>query len=263
MADPPTVELLQASVDLEDEDSYFRFLVNGNTIKYLTVAPGMLAPGDMAFSPTLLAFLPPFPPGDWNEARVSLDSTTGRPHFETWTHRDLPGITSIWHADKFDHLQLHIGEKLRSAVYSAVIPPTKQGVVKLAIFDWQIDALDHETTAYHWIEGQDIGPAFRGHVTEHGRVIGFLMDRIADARRGGPEDLEVCQAVLGRLHGLGLKHGDVNRHNFLIHDGRATMIDFEGTRRCEDPAELAEEMASLAQQLSDESGLGGVITTAS
>ncbi|KAF2770823.1 alpha-galactosidase A precursor, partial [Teratosphaeria nubilosa] len=257
------IELLQASVDPEGQDSCFRFLVDGKTIKYLTIAPGMLAPEEMAFLPTLLAFLPPFPPGDRNEARVSLDSKTGRPHFESWTKRDLPGITSIWHADQFDYLQLHIGETLRSAVYSAVITPTTQGVVKFAIFDWEIDAIDHETTAYKLIDGQDIGPAFRGHVTEHGRVIGFLMDKVVNARRGGPEDLEVCQAVLARLHALGLKHGDVNRHNFLIHDGRATMIAFEGTRRCEDPAELSEEMSSMAQQLSDESGLGGVVTLVS
>lgn len=50
------------------------------------------------------------------------------------------------------------------------------------------------------------------------------MNKVKDARHAGPQDLELCQTVLSELHGLGIKHGDVNKHNFLIHDVKATSL---------------------------------------
>ncbi len=87
--------------------------------------------------------------------------------------------------------------------------------------------------AYCYIENQGIGPRFLGHVTEAGRVIGFLMEYVA-GRAAEVEDLEWCQSVLARLHGLGLKHGDINKHNFLIRagTGEAVLVDFETTAKC-------------------------------
>ncbi|KAJ5207512.1 hypothetical protein N7491_001859 [Penicillium cf. griseofulvum] len=96
-------------------------------------------------------------------------------------------------------------------------------------FDWEIQYLENETTAYEWIEGYDIGPRFLGHLTEDGRVIGFLMERIRDARHAGPQDLESCREVLSRLHCLGIHHGDTNRFNFLIRDSQAVLIDFDSS----------------------------------
>ena len=69
---------------------------------------------------------------------------------------------------------------------------------------------------YEWIDGHQIGPEFLGHLTEEGRVIGFLIERVFDCRHATPEDLSLCQHTLAKLHKLGIKHGDTNKHNFLI-----------------------------------------------
>ncbi|KAK3641220.1 hypothetical protein LTR56_011460 [Elasticomyces elasticus] len=257
----PATRTLQASVDDED-DSHFRILVNGDTIRYLTVASGVYTAQDMCFSPTFMSLLPSFPPGDWNEACISRDAGSGEPYFRDCTKRSLPGITSIWHANKVDYLNLKLGAKLRSAVYETAITHLTESVVKFARFDWEIAAVERETAAYHWIEGEGIGPEFQGHVTEHGRVIGFLIAKVTNARHAGPQDLGLCQTVLAKLHGLGIVHGDVNRYNFLIHDGQAILIDFDCARKCEDQTEFKEEQQSMREQLSDESGLGGTIRIA-
>ena len=89
-------------------------------------------------------------------------------------------------------------------------------------------------------------------------MIGFLIERIADARYSGPEDLILCQDVVARLHSLGIRHGDLNRHNFLISSGRATLIDFDTARRCDSEDELKTEFESLPERLADTSNLGGI-----
>lgn len=47
-----------------------------------------------------------------------------------------------------------------------------------ARFDWEIQYIGNETTHIN----HDIGPRFLGHLTEDGRVIGFPMERITNAR---------------------------------------------------------------------------------
>lgn len=145
-----------------------------------------------------------------------------------------------------DYLDLELGQKWKSGVYEATIKssPT-EFFVKFARFDWEIEAVDHETVAHQWLQGQEIGPAFLGHVTEHGRVIEFLTEKVANTRHAGPQDIGACQIALAKLHGLGIKHGDVNRHNFLVRDGEAILIDFDCTRKCEDRDELGQEIGSL------------------
>lgn len=98
-----------------------------------------------------------------------------------------------------------------------------------------------------------------GHVTEEGRVVGFPIERVADCRHAAPEDLALCRRALERPRRLGVVRGDVNRHNFLIRDGRAVMIDCEEARRCGDERALGEELARLAEELRSTSGRGGVL----
>ena len=47
-----------------------------------------------------------------------------------------------------------------------------------ARFDWEIQYIENETTRIN----HDVGPRFLGHLTEDGRAIGFLMERITNAR---------------------------------------------------------------------------------
>jgi tRNA A-37 threonylcarbamoyl transferase component Bud32 len=87
--------------------------------------------------------------------------------------------------------------------------------------------------------------------------MGFLLEEIKPCRHAGPNDLEACREVLGKLHRLGIKHGETNLHNFLIRNGTAVLIDLECAERCGDAKTLEQEMSELAGQLADKSGRGG------
>ena len=87
-------------------------------------------------------------------------------------------------------------------------------VVKFARFPFEIPYLDSKTSAYQWIQSHQIGPQFLGHLTEEGRVIGFVMKRITGHRHATMEDLALRQKTLSKLH-LSIKHGDINKHNFF------------------------------------------------
>lgn len=81
------------------------------------------------------------------------------------------------------------------------------------------------------------------------------MEYIADAGHASSKDLPACQEKLKRLHALGIKHGDVNRHNFLIKGQEAILIDVKNAnaKQCSDPDALQSELDSLAKKL-DTSG---------
>ena len=97
---------------------------------------------------------------------------------------------------------------------------------------------------------------FLGLLTEEGRIIGFIIERLTDAHHASPTELRLCQVALSKLHNLGILHGDVNKHNFLVKDGRAILIDFECARATEDKSALREEMECLLDELGDTSGRG-------
>lgn len=83
------------------------------------------------------------------------------------------------------------------------------------------------------------------------------MARITDCRRATPENFLLCHLALSNLHQLGIKHGDINKHNSLIHDRKATLIDFDKASRTASAAELENELYDLQDQLRDTSGRGG------
>ncbi|KAG6823154.1 hypothetical protein H0H92_011199 [Tricholoma furcatifolium] len=251
------IKLLQVSADPFDE-SYFRILVDGKFVKYLTIDPNLYSVDDMCFEPSLISILPPLPSGDWNTGRISRNCADGRPHFSEVMKVELPSITHLWHPVQIDHLSLSMGCKLRTGVYEASTPLFDQPIViKFARFPFEIPYLDSETLAYQWIQNHQVGPQFLGHLTEEGRVIGFVMERITGFQHASPEDLALCQQALSRLHGLNIKHGDINKHNFLIHNDQATLIDFASALPCDDAIMLEEEFRDIGKELSDTSGRGG------
>ena len=102
------------------------------------------------------------------------------------------------------------------------------------------------------------------HVTEEGRVIGFTMERIINCRHATPEDLALYQQRVSKSHLLSIKHGDINKHSFLIHDDRATLIDFDCALHCDNAEVLEEKFRGLEKELNDTSGRGGrVVETGS
>jgi tRNA A-37 threonylcarbamoyl transferase component Bud32 len=91
---------------------------------------------------------------------------------------------------------------------------------------------------------------------EHGRVIGFLIERI-EGRHGDIDDLEACQSIVKRLHSLGIVHGDLNKYNFIVGPSRTTLIDFENARKNGSEEAMQDEFARLTEQLTEETGRGG------
>lgn len=91
-----------------------------------------------------------------------------------------------------------------------------------------------------------------------------ILDAKLQERVGRRCGIGARASLLRRLHGRGLPHGDVNRHDFLITESSAEegaeepvkLIDFEHTREGASPEEMGEELESLASELVAESGLG-------
>ncbi|KAK2594669.1 hypothetical protein QQS21_007645 [Conoideocrella luteorostrata] len=254
------VQLLTLLVDSNDEDdSEYRFLVDGKHVKYITVAPGALPRDHRTFAPVLIPMLPPFPRGDWNEGHISKEPATGQLFFARHEKVDLDGIAHTWHPTRIDFLELKKLHRLRQNIQRVSHPLFDIPVIfKFAEFPWQIPYFETETIAYEWIKDKDIGPKFLGHVTEAGRVIGWVMEDLNGARTAEPGDLAPCQEILGKLHALGIKHGDINRFNFLVQGDKALLIDFEAAEKCNSVEELEAEYKLLEQSLNDASFLGGV-----
>ncbi|GAB1211934.1 hypothetical protein ATERTT37_001058 [Aspergillus terreus] len=181
----PKIELLQAEVD-ENDESYFRLLVDGRTIKYITIGPGIYSTEDMCFGPSLVSILPELPPGDWNDGLVARDADD-RPHFASAQHTQFPGVQNTWHGTYIEYMDLLIGRKLRTGIY----------------------------------------------------------------------EVRCASEVLSRLHALGIRHGDINRFNFLVQDSKATLIDFDTARKCDDRKVLLQELEGLPASLEDLSYRGG------
>ncbi|KAF3068177.1 hypothetical protein CFAM422_008014 [Trichoderma lentiforme] len=221
------VQLLSVLVDWNDEEKgAYRFLVDGKDTKYVTVEPGVLPKDNRTFGPILIPLLPPFPPGEWNEGHVSKD-----PLKLKQVHQLRQNIHVVTHL-RFDQTL----------------------VVKFAEFPWQMPYFEAETAVYEWLDSH--GPKFIAHLIEAERVFGFVTEYVDGARFADIGDLAACQEILSRLHSLGIKHGDINKYNFLIREGKAMLVDFEASQRCNEKQELEAEYEQLEASLSDTSTRG-------
>lgn len=210
------------------------------------------------FGPSLISLLPDLPSGDWHNGLVAKNTINGQPHCTRVLRTAFLGIRHQWHGTSVDYLDIIVGRKLRTGIYEVTCPQFDTLVVaKFARFEWEIGYLENETIAYEWIDEHDIGPRFLGHLTEDGRVTGFLMERITGARHANLDDLAACQKSLRQLHQLGVHHGDTNRFNFLIRGANATLIDFDSARKCDNQNLLLDEMENLSRYLQDTSRRGG------
>ncbi|KAK2606748.1 hypothetical protein N8I77_005479 [Diaporthe amygdali] len=87
--------------------------------------------------------------------------------------------------------------------------------------------IENDARAHEIIRAQDPGlaPRFLAHVTEnHSRVIGFLLERVPDAREAGTADIDECRSALARLHALGIVKGQLSRHSFLVRSDGSVMV---------------------------------------
>ena len=129
-------------------------------------------------------------------------------------------------------------------------------IAKIARFEWEIPRLEQETKVYKFLAYSGLAPAFLGHIHENGRVLGLLL-RKEEGRFASIEDLSNCEAALRKLHQLGLRHGDINRYNFLVRENGVTLIDFEHTMEEADPEVIKKELDGLRAELTEDTGRGG------
>ncbi|KAG6196806.1 hypothetical protein E4U10_000620 [Claviceps purpurea] len=237
----------------EDDKADYRFLVDGRHVKYVSTAPGTFCDFDevgRVFAPVLLGeIFPPFPIGDWNKGHVARDPITGKVTFIRTEKVLFAGVKSDWQTVKFDELEFSYQDRLRQRVRVVTHPK---------INDW----IESEIAVYQRICDKGVGPKFLGHVTEgtNGRIIGFITEWVSGARSAEPRDLDDCRKALARLHQLGIKHGDINKHNFLVREGHeVVLIDFEVSRLDCSHLELEDEMSTLIDGLESTDPAGGQV----
>ncbi|QKX54495.1 uncharacterized protein TRUGW13939_01582 [Talaromyces rugulosus] len=148
MDSQPKLELLHAEAD-ENDDSFVRLLVNGQSIKYVTIEPGLYLLEDLCFGSSLISLLPELPAGDWNDGLVAKNPRNGKPHFTSAVRTRFPGIKHQWHGTYVDYLDLKMGKRLRTGIYEATCFQFENAVVvaKFARFEWEIPYLENESTA--------------------------------------------------------------------------------------------------------------------
>ena len=243
------------------DESHFRIRY-GDRVKYVAVAPGTLDSDELLMP---LYSLPPLPYKEdgWTVARVSRSAENQKLKFSL-KHRPLLGVKETWHPKKIDCLSLQRVQRLTVNTFECIrkdqAAPCSTLVAKIARFEWEIPRIECETHAYRLLQPTDIAPRFLGHISEEGRVIGFLLEKL-DGFSAGIDHLPRCAEVLGHLHRLGLLHGDINRHNFIVGEGWTKMIDFEKCQETQDGRLMNAEMACLSSELQDESGRGAGFLT--
>ncbi|KAF8869019.1 hypothetical protein CPB84DRAFT_1805568 [Gymnopilus junonius] len=243
-------KVLSMYVYTADEESKFRILF-GNQIKYIIVEAGTYDEDTLCFPPSLFEQLPKLPRSKWTIARIF--NTPGGLSFEI-SYKGLDGVRSLWHPSKVDFLSLTPEESFKARVLGVKFD-SKPAIAKFARFEFEIPQLERETAIYEAIAGRGIGPTFLAHLTEHDRVIGMLIERV-EGRHANINDLEACQIVVKRLHSLGIVHGDLNRHNFIVSAAGVSLIDFENSTFGGSEIEMEKEYDSLSQQLAEETGRG-------
>ncbi|KAF8908140.1 hypothetical protein CPB84DRAFT_1767402 [Gymnopilus junonius] len=248
-----STEVLSMYVDVtnDGQESEYRILF-GDQVKYIVVNAGTYDMDTLTFPPALLERLPKLPKDGWTTARIFNSSESLS--FEV-SYKGLAEVLNVWHPNKVDVLSFTPEERFTERVLG-VTYCSKPGIIKFARFEDEIPRMERETTVYEAIDGQGIGPTFLGHLTENDRVIGLLVQRV-EGRRANIDDLEACQAIVKRLHSLGVVHGDLNRHNFIVSANSVTLIDFENATINGSTREMEEEYELITRQLVEETGRGG------
>ena len=250
-------------MEVDDDDSFeseYRLRI-GNQVRYLVISPGTFDRDTLSFPLQSLPYLPYNE--EWTVANISRDKTTGDLKI-SFSNRKLAGVKSQWHHIQVDCQELERTEQLTAMAFEAVshstLPSTLTTpatvIAKIARFEWEIPRIEQETRAYQLLEGSGLAPRFLAHVHENGRIMGFLLEKL-EARSASIQDLDICKAALGKLHGLGFLHGDVNRYNFLVTEEGVKLIDFECLQENASSEAMSKELEGLRAALVDESGRGG------
>ncbi|KAI1754677.1 hypothetical protein F4782DRAFT_491061 [Xylaria castorea] len=151
---------------------------------------------------------------------------------------------------------------------SAAVLPTPAGIATamlgpevVGVWAWppgHAHGIADESHAYSIIQARDpdLAPRFLAHLADNGtRVIGFLLERIVDAREAGPADLEKCKDTLSRLHALGIAYsGPLKKHSFLVCGGGDAVLlqGLGGSFKTTDKEVLGRELEGLEEVLAQQ-----------
>ncbi|KAF2274532.1 uncharacterized protein EI97DRAFT_495292 [Westerdykella ornata] len=241
----PPMQPVILSMEVDDDDCFeseYRLRI-ANQVKYLIVSPRTFDRDTLSFP---IRSLPPLPYNEeWTVAHISTDETSG--HLKTSiSNRTLAGVRCQWHHTR--------------AIAHSILPLSSLSpgtvIAKIARFEWELPRIEQETRAYQLLEGSGLAPRFLGHVHENGRIMGFLIEKL-EGRSASFQDLSICETALGKLHELGLVHGDVNRYNFLITEEGVKLLDFECLQENASPESMRRELNNVRAELAHESGRGG------
>ncbi|KAF3352002.1 Replication factor C subunit 2 [Verticillium dahliae VDG1] len=257
-------EIVDAFMRYPQEPYLYRILTESSVFKYL-VSPS--APPGACFPDIRGEFLAftSVSRGDWTIGRLG-PTGDGRLSLSSTENTRLTDVCTPWHAsridlldlpsrlsgvDTLDELQCH--GQLTARV---VTTPSRYGQCPTAICFWIWQphfryGLYADSKMYAAIEGHGIAPKFLAHITENrSRVIGHMLERLK-VRLATIHDMGKCQAVLARLHGLGITHGGLSRHSFLIDDERrcAYLHGFVNSYHTTDNGVLQAELNSLGRIL--------------
>jgi hypothetical protein len=211
----------------------YRFSHHGIVFYASADAKAPIKSGQWSWEYAVRKLLPPRPP-PCNWAHIS--------DHVIWGYKPLREARFAWHPKRIDIRELdpirHLNDLVVLCRYESQLVCSK-----IARFEHELPDIEREAQAYQVIDGHNIGPRFLGHLTENGRVMGIFIEYIPDSRRATGADLEVCRAVLRRLHELRVLHGDTTRNNFLVsQDGNQAMLcDFAGSKIDADDVELKKE----------------------
>ncbi len=226
-------QVLATDQDVAGHSHPLRVLVGNSekwTIKYVFLDSDVIRGGHFTGPEPFSIDLPHLPSGDWNEASIRLDQHTCAPSINNTTKSMHLGMADDWHPRKIEYVELVKVRTLQPDRLQVVSHPDFDAPVlaKIASFPWDIPPLEREAMMYRLLYSSGIVPEFLGHVTEDGRIIGFMTEFIHETPSIRIKNLRSCQDALRRLHQRGIAHGDAHGDNCLIrNDGSAVLIDFE------------------------------------
>lgn len=262
MAFVPTVDKHDREVlsqEIDDETGNYRIRA-GKAVHYLTIGTDVFDDDTMCRPYLLLPELPDFPDGEFTKMKIEREADGTLWESISWD--SLPAVEQKWHPKTVDVLSLKEIQYHKAGVRE-VLYNGCPAIAKIACFGWSIPCMERETLAYSIIhQHQETGvpalaPAFLAHLTENGRVIGMLLEKL-EGEFASIDDLPACEEAVRRVHRMGMIHGDVNRYNFITDRSRnlVWVIDFENSGPYEEPEALA-ELQSLPAELTETTGRGG------
>ena len=261
---PPIQDINILNQHIDDDEGVYR-IQHGHKVGYLAIPTGLLDEDTMCRPYLLIPNLPALPTTPWTRLYLSRGGQDGETlHFHA-SNDPLPAISHPWSAQQIDILTLPRTKRYRSNVHE-VSHDSQPAIAKIAAFEWDIPRMRTETWAYptlHQHQQQEtsspsrqIAPRVLAQLTENGRTIGLLLEKV-EGSPASMHDLAGCEETLRAIHRLGLVHGDVNRHNFLVErgTGRVCLVDFEHAEEYE-AGKAGAELDSLTAELGEESGRG-------